>query len=144
MAVKRPRVAIVFDSENNAAQKRERITTSMERVLRHGNFVLKAAFGFASKRLQRTYREYGITNYSRNGRIDTQKNIADMRICKYAKEHYREFDCLVIVSDDNDFTPLLTFLKEKGKRVVVYGTQKVGRMLLCESNEYYELRKVCQ
>lgn len=82
MAVKRPRVAIVFDSENNAAQTQQRIMVSMERVLRHGNVVLKAAFGFASKRLQQTYREYGITNYSRNGRIDTQKNIADMRICK--------------------------------------------------------------
>lgn len=142
MVFKRPRVAIVFDSENNAAQTGQRIIASMERVLRHGNVVLKVAFGFTSKTLQQVYRDYGITDYRRNGKMDTQKNIADMRICEYVKEHYEEFDCFVIVSDDNDFVPLLAFLKEKGKRVIVYGTQRVGRMLWRESNEYYQLRKV--
>jgi uncharacterized protein (TIGR00288 family) len=57
----------------------------------------------------------------------TGKNSADIRLCVdaldlcYSKEH---IDSFVIVSGDSDFSPLVSKLKENGKRVIGLGMKE--------------------
>lgn len=136
MALKRPRVAIIFDSENKPAHKTLYITKTMNNALKHGNLVLKVAFGFASKEAKQAYRYHKIVDCSRRRQI---RRSSDERICSFVKERCAMFDVLVMVSDDNDFAPLLATLRTMGKRTIVYGTKNVGQMLWRSSNECHKL-----
>jgi hypothetical protein len=72
------------------------------------------------------------------------KNSADIRLCVdsvdlcYSKEHINTF---VIVSGDSDFSPLVSKLKENGKRVIGLGMKESSSNLLidnCDEFIYYE------
>jgi hypothetical protein len=72
------------------------------------------------------------------------KNSADIRLCVdaldlcYSKEH---IDTFVIVSGDSDFSPLVSKLKENGKRVIGLGMKESSSNLLvnnCDEFIYYE------
>jgi uncharacterized protein (TIGR00288 family) len=72
------------------------------------------------------------------------KNSADIRLCVdsidlcYSKEH---IDTFVIVSGDSDFSPLVSKLKENGKRVIGLGMKESSSHLLidnCDEFIYYE------
>jgi hypothetical protein len=72
------------------------------------------------------------------------KNSADIRLCVdsidlcYSKEHIETF---VIVSGDSDFSPLVSKLKENGKRVIGLGIKDSSSNLLinnCDEFIYYE------
>lgn len=126
MPIRRPRVALVFDSEN--AVQPDYVIKSIELARRNGNIVLKTAFGYASLKLRRMYSRCGVKNYSRNGKIHKEKNSSDQRILDYVLEHCEEFDCCVIVSSDVDFAIVFEFLKERGKRVVSHLTQRIQNM----------------
>jgi hypothetical protein len=74
----------------------------------------------------------------------TGKNSADIRLCVdamdlcYAKEH---IDTFVIVSGDSDFSPLVSKLKENGKRVIGLGMKGSTSALLsdnCDEFIFYE------
>jgi hypothetical protein len=74
----------------------------------------------------------------------TGKNSADIRLCVdaldlcYSKEH---IDTFVIVSGDSDFSPLVSKLKENGKRVIGLGIKESSSNLLvdnCDEFIYYE------
>jgi hypothetical protein len=74
----------------------------------------------------------------------TGKNSADIRLCVdaldlcYSKEH---IDTFVIVSGDSDFSPLVSKLKENGKRVIGLGMKESSSNLLvdnCDEFIYYE------
>ena len=74
----------------------------------------------------------------------TGKNSADIRLCVdsidlcYSKEHIETF---VIVSGDSDFSPLVSKLKENGKRVIGLGMKESSSNLLinnCDEFIYYE------
>ena len=77
-------------------------------------------------------------------RAMTGKNSADIRLCVdaldlcYSKEH---IDTFVIVSGDSDFSPLVSKLKENGKRVIGLGMKESSSNLLinnCDEFIYYE------
>src|SRR5579862_7514607 len=77
-------------------------------------------------------------------RAQTGKNSADIRLCvdamdlSYSKEH---IDTFVVVSGDSDFSPLVSKLKELGKRVIGLGMQESTSELLrdnCDEFIYYE------
>ncbi|MDO9123910.1 MAG: NYN domain-containing protein, partial [Deltaproteobacteria bacterium] len=72
------------------------------------------------------------------------KNSADIRLCVdaidlcYSKEH---IDTFVIVSGDSDFSPLVSKLKENGKRAIGLGMKESSSNLLinnCDEFIYYE------
>ena len=74
----------------------------------------------------------------------TGKNSADIRLCVdamdlcYSKEH---IDTFVIVSGDSDFSPLVSKLKENGKRVIGLGMKDSTSDLLrdnCDEFIFYE------
>lgn len=136
MALKRPRVAIIFDSENKPAHKALHIAEITKCAKKHGDFVFKMAFGFASKEARQAYRQHKIIDCGRKRQI---RQSTDERICNFAKENCASFDVLVIVSNDNDFAPLLASFRTMGKRAIVYGTKNVGQMLWRSSNECYTL-----
>jgi hypothetical protein len=77
-------------------------------------------------------------------RAMTGKNSADIRLCVdaidlcYSKEH---IDTFVVVSGDSDFSPLVSKLKENGKRVIGIGMKESSSNLLinnCDEFIYYE------
>jgi uncharacterized protein (TIGR00288 family) len=77
-------------------------------------------------------------------RAMTGKNSADIRLCVdaldlcYSKEH---IDTFAIVSGDSDFSPLVSKLKENGKRVIGLGMKESSSNLLinnCDEFIYYE------
>jgi hypothetical protein len=77
-------------------------------------------------------------------RAMTGKNSADIRLCVdaidlcYSKEH---IDTFVVVSGDSDFSPLVSKLKENGKRVIGLGMKESSSNLLvnnCDEFIYYE------
>lgn len=136
--IKRPRVALIFDSENSMLP--HYVAKSINLARKNGTIVLKAAFGFANSALQDKYREYGIIDYSRDGKIHRGKNSTDYRIFGYALKHKDLFDCCVIVSNNSDFATIFKVLKKKDKRVVAHATQKrVSRKLQMWSDELHPL-----
>lgn len=138
MPIRRPRVALVFDSEN--AVQPDYVIKSIELARRNGNIVLKTAFGYTSLKLRRMYSRCGVKDYSRNCKIHKEKNSSDQRILDYVLEHCEEFDCCVIVSSDVDFAIVFEFLKERGKRVVSHLTQSNTKYeLKASSNEFHRL-----
>lgn len=67
-----------------------------------------------------------------------EKNKIDNKIIKDAKkmlEQSKQVDIFCIVSRDGDFTPLVKYLREHKKRVVILATKQTSKKLKNASNE---------
>ena len=118
----------------------------MERLVEKGKILVKTAYADWGRFTQ--YRtmmhDAGMQMMEIPERGMTGKNYADIKLCVdamdmcYAKEH---IDTFVIVSGDSDFTPLVSKLKENGKRVIGLGMRDSTSDLLannCDEFIYYE------
>ncbi len=71
-----------------------------------------------------------------------RKGNLDVELVIDALDTLHEYENCVLLSGDSDFAPLLAYLKNKGKRVVVMSTKvRVSRELL-EEAKYIDLRKI--
>jgi uncharacterized protein (TIGR00288 family) len=145
-------LAVFIDFENIALGLRDRkdstfdIQRVLERLLEKGKIIVKRAYADWSRfsNYTRAFHEAAIELIEVPKRSSSGKNSADIRLCVdamdlcYAKEH---IDTFVIVSGDSDFSPLVSKLRENGKRLIGLGLRGSTSNLLvsnCDEFIYYE------
>jgi len=145
-------LAVFIDFENLALgfkgkkDKRFEIQKVLERLVEKGKIIVKKAYADWADyaEYKRPLHEAAIELIEIPKRSMTGKNSADIRLCVdaldlcYSKEH---IDTFVIVSGDSDFSPLVSKLKENGKRVIGLGMKESSSNLLvnnCDEFIYYE------
>ena len=145
-------LAVFIDFENLALgfkgkkDKRFEIQKVLERLVEKGKLIVKKAYADWADyaEYKKPLHEAAIELIEIPKRAMTGKNSADIRLCVdaldlcYSKEH---IDTFVIVSGDSDFSPLVSKLKENGKRVIGLGMKESSSNLLvnnCDEVIYYE------
>jgi uncharacterized protein (TIGR00288 family) len=145
-------LAVFIDFENLALGfkgKRDRrfeIRKVLERLVEKGKLIVKKAYADWTDyaEYKKPLHEAAIELIEIPKRAMTGKNSADIRLCVdaldlcYSKEH---IDTFVVVSGDSDFSPLVSKLKENGKRVIGLGMKESSSNLLvdnCDEFIYYE------
>jgi uncharacterized protein (TIGR00288 family) len=145
-------LAVFIDFENLALgfkgkkDKRFEIQKVLERLVEKGKVIVKKAYAdwIDYAEYKRPLHEAAIELIEIPKRSMSGKNSADIRLCVdaldlcYSKEH---IDTFVIVSGDSDFSPLVSKLKENGKRVIGLGMKESSSNLLvnnCDEFIYYE------
>jgi uncharacterized protein (TIGR00288 family) len=145
-------LAVFIDFENLALgfkgkkDKRFEIRKVLERLVEKGKIIVKKAYADWADyaEYKKPLHEAAIELIEIPKRAMTGKNSADIRLCVdaldlcYSKEH---IDTFVIVSGDSDFSPLVSKLKENGKRVIGLGMKESSSNLLidnCDEFIYYE------
>ncbi len=145
-------LALFIDFENIALGLRDRkdktfdIQKVLERLLEKGKILVKRAYADWSRfsAYTRAFHEAAIELIEIPKRSTSGKNSADIRLCVdamdlcYAKEH---IDTFVIVSGDSDFSPLVSKLRENGKRLIGLGLRDSTSNLLvrnCDEFIFYE------
>lgn len=144
-------LAIFIDFENLALgfknrQEKFAIQRVLARLVEKGKIVAKIAYADWSRYgdYKKQLHEAAIELIEIPKRIITGKNSADIRLVVdamdlcYSKHHIGTF---VIVSGDSDFSPLVSKLKENGKRVIGVGMHDSTSRLLadnCDEFIYYE------
>ena len=145
-------LAVFIDFENLAqgfkhtTKEEFDVTRVLERLVEKGKVIVKVAYADWSRyaKYKQQLHESAIELIEIPKRSMTGKNSADIRLCVdamdlcYAKEH---IDTFVIVSGDSDFSPLVSKLKENGKRVIGLGMKGSTSVLLsdnCDEFIFYE------
>ena len=145
-------LAVFVDFENLALgfkgkkDKRFEIQKVLERLVEKGKIIVKKSYADWADyaEYKKPLHEAAIELIEIPKRSMTGKNSADIRLCVdaldlcYSKEH---IDTFVIVSGDSDFSPLVSKLKENGKRVIGLGMKESSSNLLvnnCDEFIYYE------
>jgi len=145
-------LAVFIDFENLALgfkgkkDKRFEIQKVLGRLVEKGKLIVKKAYADWADyaEYKKPLHEAAIELIEIPKRAMTGKNSADIRLCVdaldlcYSKEH---IDTFVIVSGDSDFSPLVSKLKENGKRVIGLGMKESSSNLLvnnCDEFIYYE------
>ncbi len=145
-------LAVFIDFENLALgfkgkkDRRFEIQKVLERLVEKGKLIVKKAYADWADyaEYKKPLHEAAIELIEIPKRAMTGKNSADIRLCVdaldlcYSKEH---IDTFVIVSGDSDFSPLVSKLKENGKRVIGLGMKESSSNLLvnnCDEFIYYE------
>src|SRR4030043_1820886 len=145
-------LAVFIDFENLALglkgkkDKRFDIQKVLERLVEKGKIIVKKSYADWADyaEYKNPLHEAAIELIEIPKRAMTGKNSADIRLCVdaldlcYSKEH---IDTFVIVSGDSDFSPLVSKLKENGKRVIGVGMKESSSNLLvdnCDEFIYYE------
>lgn len=145
-------LAVFIDFENLALgfkgkkDKKFEIQKVLNRLVEKGKIISKKAYADWADyaEYKKPFHEAAIELIEIPKRSITGKNSADIRLCVdaldlcYSKEH---IDTFVIVSGDSDFSPLVSKLKENGKRVIGLGMKESSSHLLidnCDEFIYYE------
>lgn len=144
------RLAVFIDFENIAlglkGSERFEVGRVLDRLLEKGRILVRIAYADWNRFREYTnvLHESGIELIEIPRRAQTGKNSADIRLVvdamdlAWSKEH---IDTFVIVSGDSDFSPLVSKLKENGKRVIGLGMRASTSPLLangCDEFIYYE------
>jgi uncharacterized protein (TIGR00288 family) len=143
-------LAVFIDFENIAlglqGSARFDARRVLDRLLEKGKVVVKVAYADWGRfrEYTQTLHENGIELIEIPRRVTSGKNSADIRLVvdamdlSWSKEH---IDTFVIVSGDSDFSPLVSKLKENGRRVIGLGMRASTSALLangCDEFIYYE------
>jgi uncharacterized protein (TIGR00288 family) len=143
-------LAVFIDFENIAlglqGTKRFDVRRVLDRLLEKGKVTVKVAYADWHRFREYTtdLHESGIELIEIPRRATTGKNSADIRLVvdamdlSWSKDH---IDTFVIVSGDSDFSPLVSKLKENGRRVIGLGMKASTSPLLangCDEFVYYE------
>ena len=144
-------IAVYIDFENFAlgferSRKRFDIHKVLERLLEKGKVIVKRAYADWTRYrdYKQTLHESAIELIEVPKRSAAGKNSADIRMCvdaidmAHSKAH---IDTFAILTGDSDFSPLVSKLKENGKRVIGIGMKDSTSGLLvdnCDEFVYYE------
>jgi uncharacterized protein (TIGR00288 family) len=144
-------LAVFVDFENLALGFKNRkdrfeIDRVLQRLVEKGKIIVKKGYADWSRfaEYKRALHEAGLELIEIPRRAMTGKNSADIHLVvdamdlSYSKEH---IDTFVIVSGDSDFSPVVSKLKENGKRVIGLGMRSSTSDLLvssCDEFIFYE------
>jgi len=125
MASDRFRIALLIDADNADARK---IDAILNDLAEYGECNIRRAYGNWTKPgLKRWIEELHDAAIRPMQQFDltTHKNASDMTLAIDAVEllHAAAPDAFAIVSSDSDFTPLVHYLREKGREVYGYGRE---------------------
>jgi uncharacterized protein (TIGR00288 family) len=144
-------IAVFIDFENFAlgferSRKKFDIQKVLERLLEKGKIIVKRAYSDWTR-----YRDYKQVLHEASvelievpKRSTAGKNSADIRMCvdaidmAHSKAH---IDTFALLTGDSDFSPLVSKLKENGKRVIGLGMKDSTSALLvdnCDEFIFYE------
>jgi uncharacterized protein (TIGR00288 family) len=120
------RIALLIDADNADASK---IDAILNDLAEYGECNIRRAYGNWTKpELKRWIDELHGAAIRPMQQFDltTHKNASDMALAIDAVEllHAAEPDAFALVSSDSDFTPLVHYLREKGRAVYGYGRAK--------------------
>ncbi|UCG39140.1 MAG: NYN domain-containing protein, partial [bacterium] len=130
-------IALGFKGKDKKSRKFD-IHLVLERLVEKGKIVVKKAYAdwVRYSDYKHALHEAGLELIEIPKRQMDGKNSADIRLVvdaldlSWAKEH---IDTFVIVSGDSDFSPLVSKLKENGKRVIGLSLQESASQLLTEN-----------
>jgi uncharacterized protein (TIGR00288 family) len=144
-------LAVFIDFENIAMGFKDKrvkfdISVVLERLVEKGKIVVKKAYADWARfgDYKRQFHESNIELIEIPKRGMSGKNSADIRMVvdamdlSWSKEHISLF---CIISGDSDFSPLVSKLKENGKRIIGLGMKDSTSNLLvqnCDEFIYYE------
>jgi uncharacterized protein (TIGR00288 family) len=145
-------LAVFIDLENLATGFRGQskaefdIDLVLDRLVEKGKLIVKKAYADWSRfsKYKQRFHEAAIELIEVPKRGMTGKNSADIRMVvdamdlSYSKEH---IDTFVVASGDSDFSPLVSKLKENGKRAIGIGMKDSSSNLLietCDEFIFYE------
>lgn len=122
----RARIALLIDADNAPSSK---IGDVLNDLARYGECSIRRAYGNWTKAELKGWVEelHGAAiRPMQQFDLTTQKNASDMALAIDAVEllHSSQPDAFAIVSSDSDFTPLVHYLREKGRAVYGYGQAK--------------------
>lgn len=138
-----------FDLENVATGTGERrfdVERVLERLLEKGNVIVKKGYADWQRHssYKRPFHEAGVELIDMPGGKLSGKNSADIKMVvdalelSFTKTH---IDTITLVSGDSDFSPLVSKLREYGKRVIGLGVKNATSRLLvdnCDEFIFYE------
>ena len=145
-------IAVFFDLENVAIGVREanfpefEVELVLGRLLEKGNVVVKKAYADWERwsTYKRAFHEAAIEMIAMPGSKLAGKNSADIKMVvdamelSFTKAHV---DTFALVSGDSDFSPLVSKLRENGKRTIGIGVKNSTSHLLidnCDEFIFYE------
>lgn len=144
-------LAVFIDFENLALGFKDKkvkfdISKVQERLVEKGKIIVKKAYADWGRfsEYKKHLHEANIELIEIPKRVLTGKNSADIRMVvdamdlSWSKEHINTF---CVISGDSDFSPLVSKLKENGKRVIGLGMKDSTSNLLvenCDEFIYYE------
>ena len=147
------KAAILVDYENVAMSAsangkivdlKEMIKLSLERV-----GIVKVALVFVPRYLatDENLKEFDAAgfdciSYPKQMVHEKEKDLVDSRMIALSKKLFDEHSDvtdIIIVSNDGDFTPLVTFFKHRGKHVVLFGLGDVSSILKKAVDITYEV-----
>jgi len=143
-------IAVFFDLENVAIGVREAsfpdfdVQLVLERLLEKGNVVVKKAYADWERwsNYKRPFHEAAVEMIAMPGSKMTGKNSADIKMVvdamelSFTKPHV---DTFALVSGDSDFSPLVSKLRENGKRTVGIGVKGSTSHLLIDNCDEFVL-----
>ncbi len=146
------RLSLFIDFENialgvrDAQYKKFDINLVLQRLIEKGRIVVKKAYADWTRyaEYKREFHEAAIELIEIPQRGYTGKNSADIRMVVDAMDlaaSKGHIDTFVILSGDSDFSPLVSKLKENGKRVIGLGVKNSTSDLLianCDEFIFYE------
>ncbi len=143
-------IAVFFDLENVAIGVREASFPEFEvelvlgRLLEKGNVVLKKAYADWERwsTYKRPFHEAGVEMIAMPGSKLAGKNSADIKMVVDAMElafTKAHVDTFALISGDSDFSPLVSKLRENGKRTVGVGVKKSTSHLLIDNCDEFIL-----
>lgn len=123
MAAPHVRIALLIDADNAPAAK---VGDVLNDLARYGECNIRRAYGNWTKSELKAWIEELHESAIRPMQqfdLTKQKNAADMALAIDAVEllHSSQPDAFAIMSSDSDFTPLVHYLREKGRAVYGYG-----------------------
>ena len=120
------RIALLIDADNAPASK---IDAIMNDLAEYGEVTIRRAYGNWTKSELKGWIEElhdAAIRPMQQFDLTAHKNASDMALAIDAVEllHAAIPDAFAIVSSDSDFTPLVHYLREKGRAVYGYGREK--------------------
>lgn len=143
-------LAVFFDLENVAIGVREAsypdfdVELVLKRLLEKGNVVVKKAYADWERwsNYKRAFHEAAVEMTAMPGSKLTGKNSADIKMVvdamelSFTKPHV---DTFALVSGDSDFSPLVSKLRENGKRTIGIGVKGSTSHLLIDNCDEFIL-----
>lgn len=131
-------IAAFFDIENLVHGGRFKVELVLDRLLEQGNVIIKKAYADWRQltSYKRDFHEAAVELIDMPGSKLAGKNSADIKMVVdaldfcYTKPHV---DAFALVTGDSDFSPLVSKLRENGKRVIGVGVKASSSHLLIDN-----------
>lgn len=131
-------IALYIDCENISYKSLDRI---IENLSSHGEIIIRRAYGNWQKEVLKGWpsklREHAVRTIHHD-EYANGKNASDIDITIEVTETLltKNIDIFALATSDSDFTPLVTKLREHGKKVLCFGESKASKSFVKACSEF--------